>query len=131
MTDNGRDSHLGYLIPVLLFVLFFAVSTGILAGVFMRAEGVSTRAKALNDGVQLCRNGAEAFRAWEELPAIQYYGGDLREAEPDTAQYYVTLETTSEPTAAGELQTACIRASTRGGEELYTLQVTRYCPKER
>lgn len=133
MRNNGgnRQSHLGYMIPVLLFVLFFAVCSGVLACVFLRAETVSARAKAYNDCVQLCRNEAERFRAGDEIDSHCWYNGNLQPTDPEQADYSVTVSISAEDTVAGQLRTASIRAFTRSGESLYELQVTRYCPSGR
>lgn len=132
MTDNRRRRDgLGYMLPVLLFVLFFAVCSSVLACVFLRAQAISTQAKAYNDGVQLCRNQAERFRAGEEAPEMCCYDSALQPAEPEQAEYYVTMETFWEDAAVGQLRTARIRAFSVSGGGLYELKVTRYCPAER
>lgn len=133
MTNNRgtRAGHLGYMIPVLLFVLFFAVCSGVLACVFVRAETVSAGAKAYNNGVQLCRNEAERFLAGDESESQRWYNSALQLTESEQAEYAVTVDISTEDTAAGQLRTASICAFARSGEFLYELQVTRYCPSGR
>lgn len=133
MTNNrgNRGSHLGYMFPVLLFVLFFAVCSGVLACVFLRAETVSARAKAYNDAVQLCRNEAERFQAGDVHTGRHWYDRNLQPTGPEQANYSVKVDISAENTTAGQLHTASIHAFSRSGEAIYSLQVTRYRPAGR
>ena len=133
MTDNrkSRGGNLGYMIPVLLFVLFFALCSVVLAGVFVRSENISESAKAYNDCVQLCRNEAERFRAGEELEKEKSYDAELCPTGEIQGEYLVYTEVSNEPTPAGRLETALIRAEASSGAAEYELQVVRYCPEER
>ena len=133
MTGNGKSQggNLGYMIPVLLFVLFFALCSGVLAGVFVRSENISEGAKAYNDCVQLCRNEAERFRAGEELEKERRFDETLCPTEETQGEYFVYTETSGEPSNAGRLETALIRAEASSGAAEYELQVVRYCPGER
>ena len=133
MTDYGksRGGNLGYMIPVLLFVLFFALCSVVLAGEFVRSANISESAKAYNDCVQLCRNGAERFRAGEELEKEKSYDAELCPTGEIQGEYLVYTEISNEPTPAGRLETALIRAEASSGAAEYELQVVRYCPEER
>ena len=136
MTEKRASQHtrLGYMLPILLFVLFFVLCSGVLACVFLKAETVSNQAGNLNSGVQLCRNEAERFRSGVDAPEgklVCYYNEDLQPVDEADAQYYVTLEASREPSGAGNLDTAVICAFTMAGERLYDLDVTVYRPDGR
>ena len=129
MTETEKPRHLGYMLPVLLFVLFFSLCSAVLACVFLRAETLSGQAEAYNTGVQLCRNQAERFRAEPEISEgtrAYFYDETLQSVEKIHAEYYVTLDISREPAAAGDLYTGAISAFTMAGERLYNLDVTVY-----
>ena len=133
MTDNrkSRGGNLGYMIPVLLFVLFFALCSAVLAGVFARSENISESAKAYNDCVQLCRNEAERFRAGEKLEEKIYCDEMLRQTTQEESEYTVCAELSEERAPNGRLETALIRAEASSGAAEDELRVVRYCPEER
>lgn len=126
--NEGNVRRLGNLIPMLLFVLFFVMCSGVLAAVFLRSAQLSADAGRRSDAVQLCRNQAERFRSGEVLPeGKQYYDENYAPAEPGNGVYL--LEVTY--SLQGTLNYAHIAVSSLQDEPLYALDVARFAPEGR
>lgn len=129
MTEKRRSgNHLGFMIPLVLFVLFFVVCCGVLACVFLRASALSDQAGAYNDGIQLCRNQAELCRAEGMEPGVYCYDRNLMPVSDADAVYTVTVEAETEQTPAGLLQTGTVSVRLDGEEPIYSLDVAVYLP---
>ena len=57
--------RMGFMTPLLVFVLAFVACCGVIACVFLRAAVISDEAARESAGIALCRSAAEAFRAGE------------------------------------------------------------------
>ena len=55
--------RMGFMIPLLVFVLAFVACCGVIACVFLRAAVISDEAARESAGIALCRSAAEEFRA--------------------------------------------------------------------
>ena len=126
------SGRMGFMTPILLFVLLFVVCCGVVAGIFLRAFVITEDAETCHAGVYRCRNQAEYFRAGEipEQNTMVYYDENVQPSDPETAAYYVTVTDQPEETAAGTLHTGIITAHTIDGTEIYTLNVAAYLPGE-
>lgn len=126
------SGRMGFMTPILLFVLLFVICCGVAAGIFLRAFVITEDAETCHAGVYLCRNQAECFRAGEipEQNTMVYYDENIQPSDPETAAYYVTVTDQPEETAAGTLHTGIITAHTIDGTEIYTLNVAAYLPGE-
>ena len=104
--------RLGFMGPVLLFVLFFVICCGVLSGVFARSASLSAQARQLEAAVELSRNAAEVYTATgspEKALALTGQGTLLR------------LNITE--TASKGMKTAEIRVTDEAGQTVYTLTV--------
>ena len=129
MTEKRNfPGRVGFMVPLVLFVLFFVACSGVLAGVFLRASALSGQAGAYNDSIQLCRNHAEIARASGVEPGVYYYDRDLQPTEADNAVYCVTVEAENSETAAGILQSGRVSAGISRADPLYSLNVAVYLP---
>lgn len=57
--------RMGFMTPLLVFVLAFVACCGVIACVFLRAAVISDEAARESAGIALCRSAAEEFRAGE------------------------------------------------------------------
>ena len=125
--------RLGFMGPLLLFVLLFVAGCGVMACVFLRAAAVSTRAESYNAAVSLCRSEAECWRAGQLRGQSEteplYFDRELAPANADNAASCLWIAQSVEPTAAGQLQTAVITACTPAGEEIYRIEAQAYGPQ--
>ena len=126
------SKRMGFMTPILLFVLLFVICCGVVAGVFLRSVAITADAQTYHTGVYLCRNQAECFRAGEipEQNTVVYYDEDVQPSDPAAAAYYITVTDLPEETPAGVLHTGTITAFTAEGTEIYTLNVAAYLPGE-
>lgn len=140
MNDIGSrpNAHrLGFMIPLVLFVLFFVACCGVLAGVFIQAAEVSSRAGQYNDAVQLCRNEAEYLRAaGAALPPVEGiwqrdYAADYSPADPENGEYTLMVTEARTPAAAGTMRTFTVAVYTDGEAPVYSLDVAVYLPEGR
>lgn len=71
--------RMGFMTPLLVFVLAFVACCGVIACVFLRAAVISDEAARESAGIALCRSAAEAFRAGEipENGEIAYFTKDM------------------------------------------------------
>lgn len=128
MTDNQSARRLGSMVPMLLFILFFVMCSGVLAAVFLRSAQISARAGDSSNAVQLCRNQAERFRSGEAIPeGTHFYGDDFAAADAESGAYRLEVTYSRE----GALVTAHLSAFTAEGIPLYALEVARYEPEGR
>lgn len=129
MNDRPRADtahRLGFMIPLILFVLMFALCCAALSGLFVRSLDISNEAGALSDAVSICRSQAERFRAGCELPEKMYFDEHYRETDASSARYLLEVTVTAEETAAGAMEYALLAAALPGGEPIYTIQAARY-----
>lgn len=134
MTDRieSRSGHrLGFMIPMILFVLFFVACCAALVGLFVRSADISNQAGRMNDAVQICRNQAERFRAGEDLPEILYFDENYRETSAESANYRLEIQFSEETTPLGRMVSAHFSACTAAGEPIYRLDTARYVPDGR
>lgn len=141
MDDYRSSAHrLGFMIPLVLFVLFFVACCGVLASVFIQATQLSNQAGQLGGAVQLCRNQAEIYRALgsseEALPMVEgtqqlYFGDDYRPAAEEGAAYVLTVTEQRSNEPGGTLRSFTLTASPVGEEEMYSLDVAVYLPDGR
>lgn len=131
-TENNSSYRLSFMVPVVLFVLFFAACCGVIATVFLRAAAETERAEQYSAAVQLCRNQAEICRsrAFPEADDLQtlYFGTDFAPASPEDGICYLTIAQELTETESGLLCKNTITAHTMDGAELYCLEVLRYLP---
>lgn len=128
MTDNQSTGRLGSLIPMLLFILFFVMCSGVLAAVFLRSAQISAYAGCRSDAVQLCRNQAERFRSGETLAeGKQYFSAEFAPTEEASGTYLLEVTCSQD----GSLAHAHIAAYTAEEVPLFALDVTRYEPEGR
>ena len=115
--------RMGFMTPLLVFVLAFVACCGVIACVFLRAAVISDEAARESAGIALCRSAAEEFRAGE-IPE----NGEIAEAD---AYYYIETEVTVAETETGALYAGKITAYTaEQDKEIYALNVRCYQPKE-
>lgn len=130
--------RMGFMTPLLVFVLAFVACCGVIACVFLRAAVISDEAARESAGIALCRSAAEEFRAGEipENGEIAYFTKDMAScAEADAyyydAYYYIETEVTAAETETGALYAGKITAYTaEQDKEIYALEVRCYQPKE-
>lgn len=128
--------RMGFMTPLLVFVLAFVACCGVIACVFLRAAVISDEAARESAGIALCRSAAEEFRAGEipENGEIAYFTKDMAScAEADAYYYieYIETEVTAAETETGVLYTGNITAYTaEQDKEIYALNVRCYQPKE-
>lgn len=127
-TEHGSAARMSFMIPLLIFVLFFVLCCGILACVFLKAADETARAEQYDAGVQLCRNQAEILRSIKEPTGdtVLYFDSERRQTAPESAEYCLTLTETLTDTAAGKLRQTLIEAFGADGGKLYELTVTVY-----
>lgn len=134
-SEKHSGSRLGFMVPLLLFVLFFVACCGVVAGVFLRSAAQTAFAERYNAGVQLCRNQAEICRADETSgdSGMQtlYFDGQYRPAEEGEAQYYLTVSRRMDASGVGRMRYETITAFTMEGERIYGLDVAVYLPEGR
>lgn len=125
--------RMGFMTPLLVFVLAFVACCGIIACVFLRAAVISDEAAGESAGIALCRSAAEAFRAGE-IPKngeIAYFTKDMASCAEADAYYYIETEVTAAETETGALYAGKITAYTaEQDKEIYVLNVRCYQPKE-
>lgn len=83
--------RMGFMIPLLVFVLAFVACCGVIACVFLRAAVISDEAARESAGIALCRSAAEEFRAGEipENGEKAYFTKDMAScAEADAYLLY-------------------------------------------
>lgn len=130
-----NNSHFSGTVATMLLLLILLIASGILMTVFSSAVKMSRESKALNHAVTLCRSAGEVFSSTgsaEETASTLggsggelYFDGDLNPASEDSAEYILTIETSSEATSAGEMITAVFTVRA-GGEDIYTYEVKHY-----
>ena len=109
-TQNAQ--RMGFMVPLILFVLLFVLCSGVIACVFLRASAISRDTEAYNAAVTLCRNQAECIRAGE-IPAdgsVLYYDEALQPASQATAAYYLVIEDQAQETGNGVLHSGVVTA---------------------
>ena len=85
--------RMGFMTPLLVFVLAFVACCGVIACVFLRAAVISDEAARESAGIALCRSAAEEFRAGEipENGEIAYFTKDMAScAEADACLLYTS-----------------------------------------
>lgn len=83
--------RMGFMTPLLVFVLAFVACCGVIACVFLRAAVISDEAARESAGIALCRSAAEEFRAGEipENGEKAYFTKDMAScAEADAYLLY-------------------------------------------
>lgn len=82
--------RMGFMTPLLVFVLAFVACCGVIACVFLRAAVISDEAARESAGIALCRSAAEAFRAGEipENGEKAYFTKDMTSCAEADAYYY-------------------------------------------
>lgn len=127
-TKSGAQ-RLGFMIPLILFVIFFIICCGVLSSVFAKSTDLSIRARQLNGAVQVCRNGAEIFASCgsaeetEKILGSSFFDENAVPTAQENAQMY--LEVRQEPSRDG-VQYAVLEVYSIEGEHLYTLTVASY-----
>lgn len=127
-TRSGAQ-RLGFMVPLILFILFFIICCGVLSSVFARSADLSARAQFLNTAVQLCRNGGEIYASSGSMAQVQkalggtYFDGSGNPAGQKDAQLYITLRET-----AGEkgVRYGILEVFSMSGERLYSLTAASY-----
>ena len=125
--------RMGFMTPLLVFVLSFVACCGVIACVFLRAAVISDEAAYKSAGVALCRSAAEEFRAGEIPKSGEraYFTKDMASCAEADAYYYTETEVTAAEIATGELYSGNITAYTaEQDKEIYALDVRCYQPKE-
>ena len=118
--------RMGFMTPLLVFVLAFVACCGVIACVFLRAAVISDEAARESAGIALCRSAAEEFRAGE-IPE----NGEMASCAEADAYYYIKTEVTAAETETGALYAGKITAYTaEQDKEIYALNVRCYQPKE-
>lgn len=135
--EEHRQTHslreMGFMVPLILFVLLFVLCSGVVACVFLRASAISRDTEAYNAAVTLCRNQAECIRAGE-IPAdgsILYYDENLQPTPQASATYYLVVEDQTQKTENGELHSSVVTAYSAEQTQLYRLEVAAYLPQGR
>lgn len=124
--------RMGFMTPLLVFVLAFVACCGVIACVFLRAAVISDEAARESTGIALCRSAAEEFRAGEipENGEKAYFTKDLASCAEAVAYYYIKTEVTAAETETGALYAGKITAYTaEQDKEIYALNVRCYQPK--
>lgn len=122
--SNPAARRLGFMAPVLLFVLFFVMSCGILACVFARSAQLSAQARQLEAAVQISRSAAEAFVACGSADeANLLVGTSFDETGAPTREGILHL--TIRETALENMQSAVIEVADPSGNVIYSLTVDR------
>lgn len=130
---RGETSHrLGFMTPLLIFVLAFVACCGVIACVFLRAAGISDEAARKSAGVSLCRSAAEEFRAGNipESGEKRFFSENLADCEEADVCYYTETEVNAEESKTGTVYIGKITAYAADREEIYTLTVHCYRSKE-
>lgn len=130
-TQNAQ--RMGFMVPLILFVLLFVLCSGVIACVFLRASAISRDTEAHNAAVTLCRNQAECIRAGE-IPAdgsVLYYDENLQPADQPSAAYYLVIEDQTQETENGVLHSGVVTAYSAEQTRLYSLDVAAYLPQGR
>lgn len=137
MTDReerrSETRHrMGFMTPLLVFVLAFVACCGVIACVFLRAAVISDEAAYKSAGVSLCRSAAEEFRAGEipENGEKTYFTENMSVCAEADAYYYIKTEVRAEETDTGTMYTGDITAYTADDQKIYTLNIHCYQPKE-
>ena len=83
--------RMGFMTPLLVFVLAFVACCGVIACVFLRAAVISDEAARESAGIALCRSAAEEFRAGEipENGEKAYFTKDMTSCAEADAYYYI------------------------------------------
>ena len=125
--------RLGFMIPLLVFVLLLVLCCGVIACVFLRASAVSQQAEQETAAVTLCRNQAERLRAGvlPELDTKRYYNTSLEECGPDQSAYYVVVTGDWADTGAGQLFQGTVTAYSVQDQAIYSLDAAVYQPEGR
>ncbi len=125
--------RLGFMIPLLVFVLLLVLCCGVIACVFLRADAVSQQAERETVAVTLCRNQAERLRAgvFPELDTKLYYKDTLEECTQEQGAYYVIVTGTRTATGAGELFEGTVTAYSAQNQAIYSLDTAVYLPEGR
>ena len=122
---------MGFMTPLLVFVLAFVACCGVIACVFL-ARPSSVMKRRGSAGIALCRSAAEEFRAGE-IPKngeIAYFQKDMTSCAEADAYYYINTEVTAAETETGALYAGKITAYTaEQDKEIYALNVRCYQPK--
>lgn len=133
--EAHSSQRLGFMVPLVLFVLFFVACCGVVASVFLRAASETAFAEQYNAGVQLCRNQAEICRGETELTEeglyTLYFDRNYRPTEQEQADYYLTVSRSISPSAGGNMRNDTITAYTPEGKQIYMLDVAVYLPEGR
>ena len=106
--------RMGFMTPLLVFVLAFVACCGVIACVFLRAAVISDEAARESAGIALCRSAAEEFRAGEipENGEIAYFTKDMASCAEAVAYYYI--ETCVCSGICRVLRCHCVRVPARG-----------------
>lgn len=127
-TRSGAQ-RLGFMVPLILFILFFIICCGVLSSVFARSADLSAKAQLLNTSVQLCRNGAEVYTSCENLAQTKkamggtYFDSNGNPSPQKDAALYITMRET--PGESG-VRYIILEAFAVDGERLYTLTAGSY-----
>lgn len=127
-TKSGAR-RLGFMLPLVLFVLFFIICCGVLSSVFAKSADLSIQAQQLNTAVQLCRNGAEVYAACGSLEQTEktlggtFFDNNGTPVEKKDARLYLTME---EKDGEYGVRYAVMEAYSAEGEFLYTLTAASY-----
>lgn len=92
--------RMGFMTPLLVFVLAFVACCGVIACVFLRAAVISDEAARESAGIALCRSAAEEFRVGEipENGEKAYFTKDMASCAEADAYYYIETEVTAAET---------------------------------
>lgn len=131
ISQQSAGRRLGFMIPMILFVLFFVICCGTMVGLFLRSVDISNRAGQVNDAVQICRNQAERIRSGELMPEKCYFDGSYHETDRENAKYYAVFAFEKESRPRGDLLSAEISVYSMTDELLYKLDTAVYAPEGR
>lgn len=125
--------RLGFMIPLLVFVLLLVLCCGVIACVFLRADAVSRQAEAETAAVTLCRNQAEQLRAGvlPELDTKIYYNASLEKCGQEQGSYYIVVTGDWTETGAGRLFQGKVTAYSIQDQPIYALDAAAYLPDGR
>lgn len=127
MKEHSGSHRLGFMIPMILFVLFFVVCCGAMVGLFARSADISAQAGRKSDAVQICRNQAERFRESQLLTKRCYFDETYHEVDERTgAKYYTECATDSTCCPNGEILEVTITVYSMDDTPIYSLNTSRY-----
>lgn len=133
MSKSGISRINVFLIELIVMILVFAIASGILLRVFVRADQLSKGAADLSAAVIAAesvmeRQLAENFSELSASVDLNWYDRDWQPvSSEDTASFGVTAEQFFEPGEAGTLVRFQVRAfDAENNDEIYLLKTSQY-----